>query len=38
MQLAAFAMIPLIYLLRVWIHGYLGHERAKQLRDEAAAD
>ncbi|ROU07035.1 VUT family protein [Lysobacter enzymogenes] len=37
-MLAAFAMIPLIYLLRVWIHGYLGHERAKQLRDEAAAD
>lgn len=37
-MLAAFAMIPLIYLLRVWIHSYLGHARAKQLRDEAAAD
>ena len=37
-MLAAFAMIPLIYLLRMWIHGYLGHARARQLRDEAAAD
>lgn len=37
-MLAAFAMIPLIYLLRVWIHAYLGHERARRLREEAAVD
>ncbi|WP_051885091.1 queuosine precursor transporter [Lysobacter antibioticus] len=37
-MLAAFAMIPLIYLLRMWIHRYLGEARARQLRDEAAAD
>jgi queuosine precursor transporter len=36
-MLAAVAMIPLIYLLRRAIIGYLGGERAAQLRSEAAA-
>jgi uncharacterized integral membrane protein (TIGR00697 family) len=36
-MLAAVAMIPLIYLIRRLITGYLGAARAGQLRDEAAA-
>ncbi|WP_245156508.1 queuosine precursor transporter [Agrilutibacter solisilvae] len=36
-MLAAVAMIPLIYLMRRFITGYLGAARARQLRDEAAA-
>jgi uncharacterized integral membrane protein (TIGR00697 family) len=36
-MLAAVAMIPLIYLLRRMITAYLGADRARQLRDEAAA-
>lgn len=35
-MLAAVALIPLIYLLRRAITGYLGADRAAQLRDEAA--
>jgi queuosine precursor transporter len=35
-MVAAVALIPLIYLLRRAIVGYLGAERAKALRDEAA--
>ena len=34
--LAAVALIPLIYLMRRAIIGYLGAERAAQLRGEAA--
>ena len=36
-MLAAVAMIPLLYLLRVGITGYLGAERAARLRDVAAS-
>ena len=36
-MLAAIALIPLIYLVRAGIIGYLGRERAQTLRDEAAA-
>lgn len=35
-MLAAFALIPLIYLMRRTITRYLGHARAAELRDEAA--
>ena len=35
-MLAAFALIPLIYLMRRTITRYLGHVRAAELRDEAA--
>jgi hypothetical protein len=34
---AAIALIPLLYLARAGIHRYLGHDRAHQLRDIAAA-
>jgi len=37
-MLAAVAMIPLLYLMRHAIRAYLGHERERQLREEAAAD
>ena len=37
-MLAAIALIPAIYLLRRWIHDYLGHARAQQLMREAAGD
>ena len=37
-MLAAIALIPLLYLMRHAIRGYLGHEREAQLRAEAAAD
>jgi len=33
---AAIALIPLLYLGRRWIHDYLGHARAEQLKREAA--
>lgn len=36
-MLAAVAMIPLLYVMRRAITGYLGAERARQLRHEAAA-
>ena len=36
--IAAFALIPLIYLARRLIVGYLGTERATALREAAAAD
>jgi uncharacterized integral membrane protein (TIGR00697 family) len=34
---AAIALIPLLYAARVAIHGYLGHERAHEMREHAAA-
>ena len=34
---AAIALIPLLYLMRRVITGYLGAERARQLREHAAA-
>lgn len=34
---AAIALIPLLYLARAAIHRYLGHERANELREQAAA-
>ena len=34
---AAIALIPLLYLARVGIHRYLGHDRAHELREIAAA-
>ena len=37
-MLAAIALIPLLYLMRRCIRSYLGAEREKQLREEAAAD
>jgi queuosine precursor transporter len=37
-MLAAIALIPLLYLMRHGIRRYLGHERERQLRDEAAID
>ena len=37
-MLAAVALIPAIYLLRRWIHDYLGHARAEQLMREAAGE
>ncbi|RXR08433.1 queuosine precursor transporter [Pseudoxanthomonas composti] len=37
-MLAALGMIPLLYLMRHAIRGYLGHAREQQLRAEAAAD
>ncbi len=37
-MLAAVAMIPLLYLMRHAIRAYLGRERERQLREEAAAD
>ena len=37
-MLAAIALIPLLYLMRYGIRRYLGHERERQLRDEAALD
>ncbi|MEQ1513450.1 MAG: queuosine precursor transporter [Lysobacteraceae bacterium] len=37
-MLAAIALIPLLYIMRRAIIGYLGAERAAQLRDEATAD
>lgn len=37
-MLAAFAMIPLLYLMRHAIRSYLGREREAQLRAEAASD
>jgi uncharacterized integral membrane protein (TIGR00697 family) len=33
---AAFALIPLLYMGRRWIHDYLGHEVAERLKREAA--
>nr|WP_145985562.1 queuosine precursor transporter [Lysobacter maris] len=36
-MLAAFALIPLIYLVRAGITGYLGRERAAELRGQASA-
>ncbi|WP_242113143.1 queuosine precursor transporter [Luteimonas aquatica] len=36
-MLAAIALIPLLYLARAGIHRYLGHARAAQLREQAAA-
>ena len=36
-MLAAIALIPLLYLARAGIHRYLGHERATQLREQAAS-
>ena len=35
-MLAAIAMIPLLYLMRRWITGYLGAQRAQELRYQAA--
>ena len=35
---AAIALIPLLYLARVGIHRYLGHDRAHALRELAAAE
>ena len=35
-MLAAIALIPLLYLMRRWITAYLGAERARQLRHQAA--
>lgn len=37
-MLAAIALIPLLYLARVGIHAYLGHERAHELREHAAME
>ena len=37
-MLAAVALIPAIYLLRRWIHDYLGHARAAGLMREAAGE
>ncbi|RZA34251.1 MAG: VUT family protein [Lysobacteraceae bacterium] len=37
-MLAAIAMIPMLYLMRHAIRRYLGHERERQLRAEAASD
>ena len=37
-MLAAVALIPLLYLMRHAIRAWLGHERERQLRAEAAAD
>ncbi len=37
-MLAAIALIPLLYLMRHAIRGYLGPARDRQLREEAAAD
>ena len=37
-MLAAIALIPLLYLMRRCIRSYLGAERERQLREEAAAD
>lgn len=34
---AAIALIPLLYLARAWIHRYLGHARALEMREHAAA-
>src|SRR5690606_12436743 len=36
-MLFAIALIPLLYLMRRAIIGYLGAERARELRDQAAA-
>ena len=37
-MLAAIALIPMLYLMRRGIRSYLGAERERQLREEAAAD
>jgi uncharacterized integral membrane protein (TIGR00697 family) len=37
-MLAAIALIPLLYLMRYAIRRYLGEDRERQLRQEAAAD
>ena len=37
-MLAAIALIPLLYLARVGIHRYLGHDRAAELRTLAAQE
>lgn len=37
-MLAAVSLIPLLYLMRHAIRAYLGRERERQLREEAAAD
>ena len=37
-MLAAIALIPLLYLARVGIHAYLGHDRAHEMREHAAAE
>lgn len=37
-MLAAIALIPAIYLLRRWIHDYLGPARAEELMREAAGE
>ena len=37
-MLAAIALIPMLYLMRHAIRRYLGHERERQLRAEAASD
>jgi uncharacterized PurR-regulated membrane protein YhhQ (DUF165 family) len=34
----AFALTPLIYVIHGMIERYLGHDLAKRLKDEAAAD
>ena len=36
-MVAAIALIPLIYLMRRMITAYLGADRARQLREEAAS-
>jgi len=36
-MLAAIALIPLLYLMRRWITGYLGAARARELREQAAS-
>ena len=33
---AALALIPLLYLVRMGVHAYLGHEQARRMTDEAA--
>ena len=33
---AAVALIPLLYLARAVIHGYLGHEHARHMTESAA--
>jgi uncharacterized integral membrane protein (TIGR00697 family) len=35
-MVAAIALIPLLYLARALIHGYLGHEQARHMTESAA--
>jgi uncharacterized integral membrane protein (TIGR00697 family) len=37
-MVAALALIPLLYLARGLIHGYLGHEQARRMTEAAARD